>query len=158
MKNFVRRATLLCVPMLLAACASVPQTQTVANIVSTHPQLTTLKKLVADAGLNDALQATGPRTLFAPDDAAFNALPAATLASLAKDKTRLQTLLTLHVVPGQIKSAEAKSGPVKTAQGASVGLYRSGAFVTVDDAVVTTADLPASNGTVHIIDKVLSPR
>jgi uncharacterized surface protein with fasciclin (FAS1) repeats len=66
-------------------------------------------------------------------------------------------VLNYHVVPGTLTSADVKNGPIKTAQGGALSLYRSGTFVTADEAVVTTPDVRASNGVVHIVDKVLMP-
>jgi uncharacterized surface protein with fasciclin (FAS1) repeats len=66
-------------------------------------------------------------------------------------------VLTYHVVPGSVPAAEVKNGNAKTVQGANVALAKAGSFVTVEDAVVQTADVTASNGVVHIIDRVLMP-
>ena len=77
--------------------------------------------------------------------------------SLGKDKVRLKAVLSYHVVPGVVLSTDVKNGPIKTAQGSDLSLYRSGTFVTADEAVVITADVQATNGVVHIIDKVLMP-
>ena len=62
-----------------------------------------------------------------------------------------------HVVPGRLVAADVKNGPAKTAQRANVALARSGTFVTVDDAVVSGADMSATNGVVHVVDRVLMP-
>jgi uncharacterized surface protein with fasciclin (FAS1) repeats len=62
-----------------------------------------------------------------------------------------------HVVPLKVMAADVKNGPAKTSQGANVALAKSGSFVTVNEAVVTSADLPATIGVVHIVDRVLMP-
>jgi uncharacterized surface protein with fasciclin (FAS1) repeats len=142
---------------LLAACATTPAPTTVAATIAGSPQLTTLNKLVNDSGLAEILQGPGPYTVFAPSDDAFKSVPAATLATLGSDKERLKAVLMYHVVPGKVMAADVKNGPAKTSQGANVALARSGGFVTVDDAVVTSADVPASNGVVHVVDRVLMP-
>jgi uncharacterized surface protein with fasciclin (FAS1) repeats len=144
--------------LLLVACATAPAPRTVADTVASNTQLTTLSALLKDADMTDALQSTGPVTIFAPSDAAFKALPPTTLSALTKDKARLKAVLAYHVVPGNLTSSELQNGPVKTMQGGQIALYRSGTFVTVEDAVVSTADVRATNGTVQIIDKVLIPR
>jgi uncharacterized surface protein with fasciclin (FAS1) repeats len=69
----------------------------------------------------------------------------------------LKSVLSYHVLPAKLSAAEVKNGNVKTIQGANVALSRAGTFVTVEDAVVTTPDVEASNGVVHIIDRVLMP-
>lgn len=143
--------------LCLSACATPPTPITISDTAAATPQLSTLTKLINDAGLTETLKAPGPYTVFAPTDDAFKAVPAKTLDALSKDKALLISVLTYHVVPGKVTSAEVKNGPVTTVQGAPVSLYRSGSFVTVENAVVTTADLEASNGVVHIIDQVLIP-
>jgi uncharacterized surface protein with fasciclin (FAS1) repeats len=119
--------------------------------------LSTLAKLINDAGLTDTLRGPGPYTVFAPSDEAFKAVPARTLDELAKDKDLLKSVLTYHVLPGNVAAAEVKTGSAKTVQGANVALSRAGTFVTVEEAVVTQADVKASNGVVHVIDRVLIP-
>lgn len=141
----------------LAGCATTPAPTTIADTAARTPQLSTLTRLLGEAGLADTLRGPGPFTVFAPSDAAFKAVPAATMAQLASDKEMLRSVLTFHVVPGKVMAAEVKNGPAKTVQGANLALSRAGTFVTVEDAVVQVADVPATNGVVHIIDTVLIP-
>ena len=84
-------------------------------------------------------------------------MPAKTLAELAANKELLKSVLSFHMLPGKVPAAEVKNGNAKTVQGANVALAKSGSFVTVEDAVVTQADVAASNGVVHVIDRVLMP-
>lgn len=142
---------------LLQACASAPAPRTVADTAAATPQLSTLTKLVADAGLTETLRGPGPFTVFAPSDEAFKAVPAKTLAELSANKELLKSVLTYHVLPGKVSAAEVQNGNVKTVQGASLALAKAGGYVTVEDAMVTQADVPASNGVVHVIDRVLMP-
>jgi uncharacterized surface protein with fasciclin (FAS1) repeats len=142
---------------LLSGCATTPPPASVADTIARTPQLSTLNKLVNDTGLTETLRGPGPFTVFAPTDDAFKAVPAATMTALGSDKERLKAVLMYHVVPGKVVAADVKNGPAKSAQGANVALARSGTFVTVDDAVVTGADLPATNGVVHVVDRVLMP-
>jgi uncharacterized surface protein with fasciclin (FAS1) repeats len=142
---------------LLAGCASTPAPSTLTDTAARTPQLSTLSKLIADAGLADTLRTGGPYTVFAPSDDAFKAVPAKTLAELSADKALLKSVLTYHVVAGQVLSADVKPGNAKTVQGANVALSKAGGYVTVEDALVTQADVPATNGVVHIIDRVLIP-
>jgi uncharacterized surface protein with fasciclin (FAS1) repeats len=141
----------------VAGCATTPAPTTLAGTVAAAPQLQMLGKLLADAGLNDTLNGTGPFTVLAPSDEAFKALPAKTMAELAADKNLLKSVLSFHVLPGKLMAADVKNGNLKSVQGANLALARAGSFVTVEEAVVTQADLPATNGVVHIIDKVLMP-
>jgi uncharacterized surface protein with fasciclin (FAS1) repeats len=142
---------------LLAGCATTPAPTTITDTVARTPQLSTLNKLINDAGLAETLRGAGPFTVFAPNDEAFKAVPAKTLQELAADKDLLKSVLTFHVLPGKVMAADVKNGNVKTLQGASLAVANAGAAVTVEDAVVLQADLPVTNGVVHIIDRVLLP-
>ncbi|WP_280156533.1 fasciclin domain-containing protein [Piscinibacter sp. XHJ-5] len=141
----------------LAGCATTPSPATVNETTAAKPELSTLNKLVKDAGLAETLGAAGPYTVFAPSDAAFMAVPAKTMQEMASDKELLRSVLSYHVVASKVLSADVKNGPAKTLQGGNISLSKAGSFVTVEDAVVTQADLPASNGVVHVIDRVLIP-
>jgi uncharacterized surface protein with fasciclin (FAS1) repeats len=125
--------------------------------VARTPSLSTLNKLLLDAGLTETLRSTGPYTLFAPSDDAFKALAPKVLAELTQDKTRLKAVLSYHVVAVALPSASVKPGPVKSVQGANLALSRAGTFVTVEDAVVQQADVAATNGVIHVVDRVLIP-
>lgn len=141
----------------LAGCATSPAPRTIADTAASTAQLSTLSKLINDAGLTDTLRAQGPYTVFAPSDEAFKAVPKSTLDALARDKEQLKAVLSYHVVPGKVMAADVKAGNVKTVQGANVALAKAGTFVTVEEAMVVQADVAASNGVVHVIDRVLIP-
>lgn len=142
----------------LAGCAtSPPAPVSIVDTAARTPQLSTLNRLIADAGLADTLRAAGPYTVFAPSDEAFKAVPAKTMAELAADKELLKSVLSYHVLPSKVTAADVKNGNAKTVQGANLALAKAGTTVTVEDAVVTQADVPASNGVVHVIDRVLMP-
>ena len=113
--------------------------------------------LVAKAGLVDTLKGTGPFTVFAPSNEAFAKVPAATMQALAADPAKLKAVLTYHVVAGKVMAADVKNGNSKTVNGANLALSKAGEFVTVEDALVQTADISATNGVVHIVDSVLIP-
>ena len=97
--------------------------------------------------------------MFAPTDDAFAALPKGTLETLLKpeNKDKLQKILTYHVVSGAIDSQSLKSGPLKTVEGKEVNIKVENHQITIDKAKVTTADIKASNGVIHVIDHVLHP-
>ena len=130
------------------------------NIVETAREagsFTTLLAAVDAAGLGETLAEGGPFTVFAPSDEAFAKLPAGTVESLLVDPAKLTDVLTYHVVPGRVSAAEAamlSSAP--TMQGTDLPLAAN-AGVEVGDAHVVTADLQASNGVIHVIDRVLLP-
>lgn len=145
--------------LLLAACASTQQQApaSVAETIARDPQLSTLNSLVARAGLADTLKAAGPYTVFAPTNAAFQAVPAKTMQELSADPAKLKEVLNYHVVPAKLNASAVKPGNARTAQGANVALSRAGEFITVEEAMVETADIAATNGVVHKVDRVLMP-
>ena len=144
---------------LFALIATVGISQTVVDIIVDSPDHTTLETAVIAAELNVALSGTGPFTVFAPTDAAFNALPAGTLDALISDPTGdLASILLHHVVSGEILSSDLMDGQVATTllgQGIEVSITTAGVFI--NDAKVTVADIDATNGVVHVVDAVILP-
>ena len=123
-------------------------------------QFKTLAAALQAAGLVDTLKGAGPFTVFAPTDAAFAKLPKGTVEDLLKpeNKAKLTAILTYHVVPGKVMAADvSKLTAAKTVQGGSVKVSTMSG-VMIDSAHVTTADVAASNGVIHIIDSVLMPK
>lgn len=141
----------------LAGCATGPRSVSIADTLAATPSLSTLNGLVAQAGLTDTFKGSGPYTVFAPTNDAFKAVPAKTLDELGKDPARLKAVLSYHVLPAKVLAADVKTGAAKTVNGANLGLGRAGTFVTVDNAIVQTADISASNGVIHTVDQVLIP-
>lgn len=151
------------------------QATTDKNIVALaqgNPQASTLVTAVTAAGLAETLSGSGPFTLFAPSNDAFAKVDKATLDGLLKpeSKAKLAALLKYHVVAGNVKAADlAKmiadgngTAAVKTLNGGSVQARMNGDKIVLTDAkggksTVTTADLVASNGTVHMVDTVVMP-
>ncbi|MDY7006146.1 MAG: fasciclin domain-containing protein [Cyanobacteriota bacterium] len=122
-------------------------------------QFNTLAAALKAAGLVETLQGEGPFTVFAPTDEAFAALPEGTVEKLLlpENKDQLVKILTYHVVPGKVMSGDLESGMVKTVEGSKVNIDVSDAGVMVGDAKVLKADVPASNGIIHVIDTVIIP-
>ena len=136
-----------------------------ADIVETAVSNGSFKTLTAAlqaAGLVETLKGKGPYTVFAPTDEAFKKLPAGTDETLLKpeNKAQLQKVLTYHVVSGNVMSGDlkGKTTNAKTVEGSAVRIDASGNAVKVDDAVVTQADVSASNGVIHVIDRVIMPK
>lgn len=134
-----------------------------ADIVDTAVaagQFETLVTAVQAAGLVDILKGDGPFTVFAPTDEAFAKLPAGTVENLLQpeNKELLVAILTYHVVPGRIMSADiaGRTAEVETVQGGMLSVDATDG-VKVDDARVVTADVMASNGVIHVIDTVVMP-
>ncbi|BAZ25402.1 beta-Ig-H3/fasciclin [Kalymmatonema gypsitolerans NIES-4073] len=132
-----------------------------AQSASTQGSFTTLSKALLAADLTKQMAEQGPYTVFAPTDAAFAALPKGTVDNLLKpeNKQQLVKLLGYHAIPGQVTSSQLTSGQVKTVEGSPVTLKvnTTTSTVTVNGAKVIQADIPASNGVVHIVDKVILP-
>ncbi len=132
------------------------------NIVQTAVaagQFKTLVKLVKQAGLARALQGKAQLTVFAPTDAAFAKVPKATLQALAKDRAKLRAVLLYHVAKGRLTAAKVvKLHSIKTLNGQSLRVRVNHGAVTVGGARVTKANIGASNGVIHVINKVLIPR
>lgn len=123
-------------------------------------QFKTLAAALTAAGLVDTLKGPGPFTVFAPTDAAFAKLPAGTVDTLLKpeSKAKLTAILTYHVVAGKVMAADVvKLNEAKTVNGAIVAVKVDGGNVMINNAKVTTADIEASNGVIHVIDTVLLP-
>jgi len=121
-------------------------------------QFKTLVSLVKQAGLAKALSGKTRLTVFAPTDAAFAKVPKATLEQLATDKAKLRAVLLYHVVPGRVTAAQVmKLRSAKTLNGASVRIRVRGGMVYVNGARVVKPNVSASNGVIHVINKVLIP-
>ena len=142
---------------VVAGCATGPRQVSVADTLAAKSQLSTLNSLVAKAGLTDTLKASGPFNVFAPTNEAFAKVPAKTMETLASDPAQLKAVLGYHVLPVKVMAAEVKNGNSKTLNGANVALSKAGNFVTVEDAMVVTPDILATNGVVHVVDSVLLP-
>ena len=157
--TFIHRRILIAIAVVatISGCATPSNPVSVADTIAAKPELSTLSSLVIKAGLTDTLKGSGPFTVFAPTNAAFAKVPAKTMDDLAKDPAKLKAVLTYHVVPGKVMAADVKNSNTKTVNGANVALSKAGDFVTVEDGMVQTADLTATNGVVHIIDSVLVP-
>ena len=155
---FIRRSICLALIVLaVSGCASVANPVSLADSIAKNPSLSTLNTLLNQAGLLATLQGSGPFTIFAPSNEAFKAVPAKTMDDLAKHPDKLKDVLTFHVLPGKLTAADVKNSSLKTLNGAPVTVSKAGEFVTVDQAMVQTADVQASNGIIHIIDSVLIP-
>lgn len=131
----------------------------IVDVATSQGSFTTLLAAVKAAGLTDVLSEGGPYTVFAPTDAAFAALPKGTVETLLKpeNKEKLKKVLAYHVVPGSVNSSAIKPGQVKTVEGSAVILKTSGDKIMINNAKVTSANIKASNGMIHAIDKVILP-
>lgn len=135
------------------------KTHTVVEIAASNESFSTLVAAVKAAGLAETLSGDGPFTIFAPTNQAFAKLPEGTVETLLKpeNKSKLQAILTYHVVSGKVMAADVKSGKVKTVNGKSIHVKVKKGHVTVDGAKVIKTDILGSNGVIHVIDHVILP-
>jgi uncharacterized surface protein with fasciclin (FAS1) repeats len=118
----------------------------------------TLATALQAAGLIEALKGKGPFTVFAPTDAAFAKIPAKDLEALLKDKAKLTTILQAHVVSGTVLAKDVKTMKAKTLGGKEIDVVVKDGKVTFGGAAVTSTDVMASNGVIHVIDTVVVPK
>lgn len=157
--------SLLLVSTALAGGAGAPapktttgKCQSIAQLVASNPQLSTLNTAVDAAGLKSTLAGSGSYTLFAPTDTAFAKVPSDQLASTLNDPAALRSVLLYHVVAEKATAAQIRGVQGgTTVQGADITVSASGNTVKINNATVTRADLVACNGIVHLIDTVLMP-
>jgi len=130
----------------------------IVQVASKAGNFKTLVALVKKAGLAGTLSSKGPFTVFAPTDAAFKKVPKSTLDALAKDKKKLKAVLLYHVVKGKVPASKVVTlDSAKTLNGKSVSIDVMDGKVYVNNAQVTTADVKARNGVIHVINEVLIP-
>ncbi|OPY30096.1 MAG: Fasciclin domain protein [Methanocella sp. PtaU1.Bin125] len=147
----------------LASPALAQAQQTQKNIVQTATdagQFNTLVTAVKAAGLSDTLSTGGPYTVFAPNDAAFDKLPAGTVQSLVKDKPKLTGILKYHVVQGKYTAADlAKMKDIKTLDGKTLTIKKQpDGSLMINGAKVVKPDIQTKNGVIHAIDTVMMPK
>jgi uncharacterized surface protein with fasciclin (FAS1) repeats len=132
---------------------------TIVKVASGNPDFSTLVTALAAADLVEALQGTGPFTVFAPNNAAFAKLPAGTLEDLLKpaNKAKLVAILKNHVVEGKVMAANVKAGSVETLGGNDVVVAIDNGTVKFGNALVIGTDIEATNGVIHVIDTVVVP-
>ncbi len=146
--------------MTLTVSQSQAQSKDIVDLAVGNENLSTLVAAVKAGGLVETLKGEGPFTVFAPTDEAFAALPKGTLEMLLKpeNKDKLVAVLTYHVVSGKVMSTDLSNGQkAKTVQGENVSVDISYGNVKISGAKVIAADVKASNGVVHVIDKVILP-
>ena len=130
----------------------------IVAVASGNADFSTLVAAIQAAGLVETLQGAGPFTVFAPTNAAFDALPEGLLEKLLlpENVAVLTAILTYHVVPGKVMSADVTAGDVATVEGSTIAITTDGG-VKVNGANVVSVDVAASNGVIHVIDQVIVP-
>lgn len=162
--NLSKTLSVLFVTLLLTAFAQAnhhEMKRDIVDVAAENGSFTTLVAAVKAAGLVETLKGDGPFTVFAPTDEAFAALPEGTVDMLLKpeNKDKLVAVLTYHVVPGKIMATEVmKLNSAETVQGEAVMIAIDDGNVMINNAKVAMPDVEASNGVIHVIDKVLLPK
>ena len=155
----IRRTFLALTAATAFAMPAFAQDKDIVDTAVAAGSFNTLAAALTAAGLVETLKGEGPFTVFAPTDAAFAALPAGTVEDLLKpeNKDKLVSILTYHVVSGKVMSTDLTEGMMaKTVQGAEVTITLDGG-PKVNGAVISAADVAASNGVIHVIDSVILP-
>jgi uncharacterized surface protein with fasciclin (FAS1) repeats len=131
---------------------------TIVEVAASNPDFETLVAAVTAADLAETLSGEGPFTVFAPTDEAFEALPEGLLDALLlpENKDALTSILTYHVVSGEVMAADVTAGDVETVESSTIAITTDGG-VKVNEANVIATDVDASNGVIHVIDAVLVP-
>ncbi len=143
--------------LVSAAFAMSAQAADIVDTAVAAGSFKTLATALQAAGLVDTLKGKGPFTVFAPTDEAFAKVPKDALDALLKDKAKLTSVLTYHVVAGKVMAKDVKAGKVKTVQGSELTVSTMGG-VKVDAANVVKTDIVADNGVIHVIDSVIMPK
>jgi uncharacterized surface protein with fasciclin (FAS1) repeats len=161
MKKLISLLAVAALAVSLGVSGAPARTAAEQNLVQTAVaagQFKTLTKLLTKAGLAGTLAQPGPYTVFAPTDAAFAKVPKRTLNALARNKAKLRAVLLYHVVSGKVGAADVvQLSSAKTLNGKSVRIRVAGMNVFVNAAKVTKPDVGASNGVIHVINRVLIP-
>ncbi|MEI8171272.1 MAG: fasciclin domain-containing protein [Rhodoferax sp.] len=152
-----RALSLAIISAVLAGCASVPAPVSVVDTIAKNPALSTFNHLMGQSSLAATLQGTGPFTVFAPSNDAFKLVPTKTMEDLIKHPEKMKSVLAFHIIPGKMLASDIKNNSLKTLNDSNVSLSKAGEFATIEEAMVQTADIQASNGVIHIIDAVLTP-
>lgn len=133
-------------------------TNDIVTVAVEAGNFSTLATALTEAGLIETLQGDGPFTVFAPTDEAFSNLPEGTLESLLADKEALKKVLLYHVVSGKVESGDVVTlNKATTVEGSDLKIEVKDGNVMINDAMVTAVDVQATNGVIHVIDKVLIP-
>ena len=152
--------TLMALGMIAAGTSARAAEQDIVDTAVAAGQFKTLAAALGGAGLVSTRKGAGPFTVFAPTDAAFAKLPAGTVENLLKpeNKDKLTAILTYHVVPGRVMAADVgKVQEAKTVNGKMLMVSTKGGGVMINDAKVTSTDITATNGVIHVIDSVILP-
>ena len=155
--NMFKTILLSLCAMIFVSSQAFAADKDIVETAMSNDDFSTLVELVKEAGLVDTLKGSGPFTLFAPTNEAFAKIPAADLAALKSDKTKLAEVLKYHLISGSVMADKvAGMKTAKTVEGESLTIDTSKG-VKIDNAMVTQTDIMAKNGVIHVVDTVLMP-
>jgi len=157
----MHKALMICLIICLVITSASAKSggRNIRDAAAAESNFKTLVTALEISGLNVTLNSTGTFTLFAPTDAAFAKIPKAQLAALMANKTKINTVLAYHVVPGKLMSTDLTGGMMlKTLQGESLTIKYANGGVMVNDATMVRANIDCTNGVIHAIDTVLMPK
>ena len=158
MKKLFLVVLLLVAILFFNGCSIIQPEMDIVETAIDNGNFTTLVDALTSAELVTTLKGTGPFTVFAPTDAAFDQVDSTTLTNLLADKTKLTKVLTYHVVSGKYMAADVVGMTSLTSlEGSSLSISVSGSTVQIDGATITTTDIECSNGVIHVIDSVMIP-
>ena len=154
-------AAAVALPLSIASLSAKAEQTDIVSTAASAGSFQTLIKAVKAADLEKTLKGEGPYTIFAPTDAAFAALPEGKLSNLLKpeNKDKLVKLLSYHVVSGKITASDiaGKTKSLETLTGDKVKINSAGRTTKVEQAATQQPDVMATNGVIHVIDKVMTP-
>jgi uncharacterized surface protein with fasciclin (FAS1) repeats len=157
----MHKALLICLilSLVITSTSAKPAGRNIMDAAAAEGNFKTLLTALETSGLNVTLNGTGTFTLFAPTDAAFAKIPKAQLAALMANKTKLNSVLAYHVIPGKLMSTDLTDGmKVKTQQGDTLTIKLANGGVMVNNATMVRANIGCTNGVIHAIDTVLLPK
>lgn len=147
------------IALLVLVPARAQGTKDIVDVAVAAGSFKTLVAAVQAANLVDVLKRPGPLTVLAPSDEAFAKIPKADLDALMKNKAKLAAVLQYHVLAGNVAAADLKMmKDFGTVQGQRIQITSTGTALKINNAAVVKADIPASNGVIHVIDTVLMPK
>ncbi|MBL0937534.1 MAG: fasciclin domain-containing protein [Gemmatimonadaceae bacterium] len=159
MRSFSKLAASAVIALAVPAAVQA-QDKDIVETATAAGSFKTLTRLLGESGLAETLKGPGPFTVFAPTDEAFAKLPSGALDALAKDKSRLKSVLLYHVVAGKVSAADAlklAGKGAKTVEGSEAKISVMGQTPMINNAHVTRTDIAAKNGVIHAIDAVMLP-
>ncbi|MEC4717691.1 fasciclin domain-containing protein [Noviherbaspirillum sp. CPCC 100848] len=143
--------------LMLSACLNTVSAQDLFDLAGDSREISTFLQVVRTAGMEHILRESGPYTVFAPEDSAFQSMPRNERAQLMSDQNMARQVLSDHIVRGKVSIAEIRPGTTETIDGSEISLESDNGLVKVENASVILSDIAADNGVIHVVDAVIRP-